>query len=1251
VVLGSDIKVLGFGAESPWLCKNLIMPPSQHPSEASALSAALSGRWGKWVMRVLLVVLLLAALSGAGLRYLVWPKLAEQLNDTSALQGLVEQALAERGLHRPFELKITGARGAFLDWWTPGLTIEEVRLTQTDQTLLRLGDLQARFGLRSLWSLVSGEPVFAKLAIDSLQIHLVRQADGGIRLMGLPVTPDGAVGLPPQLTQWLIEQGPLSLLRAELTWQDQQSGQQGQITAGDLRAHFGRLGSRLSVATVGLGPIGQWLTAVHGIQGLSGELRDVSIQHDAPLTSLSDSALSLGQLSQLSVSADVTGLALPPTGPLARLSGLSGRLQWRQNKALFDLDSQSVDLAMPNLFKTPSFRLEQLLAKGQLVLEPPPAGQSSPAAWPWRLEIDQATLRNQDLRVDLKGTYDHRSQAPVLSMSGTIGGLNPQKVSAYLPTEVGQDARDWLKSALGPGRPVSGDFVLRGDPNRFPFQQSGDGEFRVRLKTEDQTLVFAPDWPAMQGVFAEVLFDRASMTVSSRQARLGQATLSDVTASIADLMADAPVLQLKGHFQTGLQAMVDTVNRSPVRDMLSGLTEGAKTKGEARLNLFLQIPLDDTDRTTVQGQLSFDRNQVLLSGGIPQITDLTGDLRFSEQGLTALLLKAQALGAPLTLTQQATTEAGLTRLRAQGQLTGTGLSAWMAQSLGVTFKDVLKGQTDYSLVLSAKSDEIRLQVTSNLKGLAVDLPDPLAKKAEQTWPISLSLLQKPERSGRPSDPGTSRQRQDWRLESQNGRLSVFARQFIQAGQVQEARGLMKIGEAAAKGSAADELPKTTGLVVRLMAQSVSLDKWLSALENRMQWTQPPQATPATGVVSASSGSLTSGPQSDQGLELTRVEIKTPLLTIGEHAMREVDVQAAPQSGAWSIDLRSQASAGRIIWQTDRRGRGKVIARLSRLWLDAPTDEKTRPETEREIERSLTSISEAKRWPAIDLVAEDFRRGRKQFGRLSLDAAPDGNADRWRIHALEVSSPDATLKASGSWAAVPGGGAASKSTPSETRLSVNMSVQSAEGLLSRLGYGGLLRATPGEVKGELRWRGSPTDFRVQTMAGQIALDLKSGQFLKAEPGLSKLISVVNLQSLPKRISLDFRDIFSQGFAYERVRGDVAFGNGQAVTTNLRIVGVQASVFIDSQADLLAETQNTRVLVLPELNAGLASLGYALVNPAIGLGSFLAQYVLRDPLRKILAYEYQVTGSWADPQVQEISRTETAEKAQREAQQAR
>ncbi|NBY14692.1 MAG: hypothetical protein EBQ76_08190 [Betaproteobacteria bacterium] len=177
-----------------------------------------------------------------------------------------------------------------------------------------------------------------------------------------------------------------------------------------------------------------------------------------------------------------------------------------------------------------------------------------------------------------------------------------------------------------------------------------------------------------------------------------------------------------------------------------------------------------------------------------------------------------------------------------------------------------------------------------------------------------------------------------------------------------------------------------------------------------------------------------------------------------------------------------------------------------------------------------------------------------------------------------------------------------------------------------------------VRGELAWDGSPADFRVASLRGQLSLDLEGGRFLKADPGLAKLIGVVNLQSLPSRISLDFRDIFSDGFVFQRVRGDVRFERGRASTQNLRIVGVQASVFIEGDAYLPKETQDIRVLVLPELNAGLASLGYALINPAIGLGSFLAQYVLRDPLRQILAYEYRVTGPWDAPSVTEVARRE-------------
>jgi uncharacterized protein YhdP len=46
----------------------------------------------------------------------------------------------------------------------------------------------------------------------------------------------------------------------------------------------------------------------------------------------------------------------------------------------------------------------------------------------------------------------------------------------------------------------------------------------------------------------------------------------------------------------------------------------------------------------------------------------------------------------------------------------------------------------------------------------------------------------------------------------------------------------------------------------------------------------------------------------------------------------------------------------------------------------------------------------------------------------------------------------------------------------------------------------------------------------------------------------------------------------------------------------------------------------------------------VNPVIGLGSFLAQLFLRDPLMKAFTVEYQVSGPWKDPAVTKLARKE-------------
>jgi uncharacterized protein YhdP len=137
-------------------------------------------------------------------------------------------------------------------------------------------------------------------------------------------------------------------------------------------------------------------------------------------------------------------------------------------------------------------------------------------------------------------------------------------------------------------------------------------------------------------------------------------------------------------------------------------------------------------------------------------------------------------------------------------------------------------------------------------------------------------------------------------------------------------------------------------------------------------------------------------------------------------------------------------------------------------------------------------------------------------------------------------------------------------------------------------------------------------------------------------------VLSLQALPRRLTLDFRDVFSDGFAFDFLRGDVTVERGIARTNNLQMKGVNAAVLMEGQADIAQETQDLKVVVVPEINAGTASLLATVINPAVGLGTFLAEVFLRRPLIESNTQELHVTGSWTDPQVAKVNKTPVIEK---------
>ena len=192
------------------------------------------------------------------------------------------------------------------------------------------------------------------------------------------------------------------------------------------------------------------------------------------------------------------------------------------------------------------------------------------------------------------------------------------------------------------------------------------------------------------------------------------------------------------------------------------------------------------------------------------------------------------------------------------------------------------------------------------------------------------------------------------------------------------------------------------------------------------------------------------------------------------------------------------------------------------------------------------------------------------------------------------------------------------------------------LLKRLGMADVVRRGKGKMEGQVAWAGSPLSLDYPSMSGKFNVNIESGQFLKADPGLAKLLGVLSLQALPRRLTLDFRDVFSEGFAFDFVRGDVGISQGVASTNNLQMKGVNAAVLMEGSADIAKETQDLTVVVVPEINAGTASLIATVINPAIGLASFLAQYFLRRPLIQAATQEFHIDGSWADPRITKVEK---------------
>jgi uncharacterized protein (TIGR02099 family) len=493
-------------------------------------------------------------------------------------------------------------------------------------------------------------------------------------------------------------------------------------------------------------------------------------------------------------------------------------------------------------------------------------------------------------------------------------------------------------------------------------------------------------------------------------------------------------------------------------------------------------------------------------------------------------------------------------------------AATLGQQLGRPAAGNLSGAADWRAAISLRGQRYALVLESDLAGLGSGLPAPFAKAPRSVMPLR---LERRERSPELDQVSFAL-----------GGTAITGQLLVDRVGARVTRGELAFNAAA-------PAPQRDGVWIGGRLDRLDLDLW------RRVWMATEPAAAA-----------------QPGWPIAGLRLRMGELRVGSRTLGELEVDAQQRQGAWQWTLSGRDAAGALSWSAADSGR--LTGRLTRLYLPAASEELSAP--------AETTGASSPRLPAMDLSVDDLRVADRKFGRLVLRATPAG--EDWRIEQLEMRSPEGTLNVSGVWQS---GGA----RPA-TQVDVNVEMVDMGRYFARLRLPPGIKGGNGKLSGQLAWGGPPYAPDLPSLSGAVSIDFKRGQFVKLEPGLGKLIGVLSLQALPRRVTLDFADVFSEGFTFDRISASASVAQGLARTSDFRMIGPTAKVDLRGGIDLAAETQTLEVSVKPSVSESIA-LGAAIVNPAVGLATFLAQKALQDPIEKMVAFEYQVTGTWQDPVV--------------------
>ena len=857
-------------------------------------------------------------------------------------------------------------------------------------------------------------------------------------------------------------------------------------------------------------------------------------------------------------------------GGWGAISGLSGELNASQSGGSVRINSENTIIDLPERFPEGPAQFDKL------------AAQIGWAAADGHVEFkfSNVMLANRDVSAILNGNFSTRSRharSPgVLDLTAQFPRLEAKAVYRYIP-RLSKSAREFLKQTLLAGQGSLGRLRLKGDLEDFPYANEKAGIFQVSVRVAKGEYRIDEDWPAFADIAADLSFDGRRMQLAASRASLLGARATNVRVQVPDLFGDDERVLVEGQAEGASAEFLRVIEMSPVSGLIDGASKGIRATGAGRLQLKLDIPVRRLAQAKLTGAYQIMTNQVTIEGGIPPLNQVNGRIEFSESGLSGRGITAQLLGGAATFALNSRAN-GSVEVEAQGS---AGIES-LRKFFDLPILDRASGSTNWRANVRANKDGLDLALESALIGVSMALPEPFSKGPQESLPFKLDYSNRADaeflRSAKAPRLTTG---MDAFLISLGSRASgMFTRRKIASG-YQLDRAALGVGE---------PVPPMDrpGISISGKLAHLDADRWRSVFDSSASG----ESIPATSIPTNFNIGLTVAALDFAGRRLNEVRLRT-----------------MPVGSAWTANIASRELSGLVTWRPE--GAGRVVARLKHFTLpDAPPG-------------PLASDVQRTELPALDIVSDSFTLGERQLGRLELVAVNE--VRDWRIERLTLTTEEGSFSANGVW----------QSWAQRPSVSLNMKLdlKNAGGFLTRMGFPGTMKDGIAKIEGKIGWLGNPQSIDYPTLTGDVILNASNGQFLKADPGIAKLLGILSMQTW---ITLDFRGLFGEGFVFDTMVSNARITKGVLATEDFAMNGKTAKVSMAGTVNLAQETQNLKVRVVPSLGDGISSIASLTVaNPAIGLIALLLQRVLGDPVGKIFAFDYTVLGTWSDPKVERTS----------------